>query len=265
MFGACAAVGGQEGANILSRLQVEMEKRDFILNDISYNALLAALVKCDQLEQSFEAYSNMSQMGIAPTVETFSILLLAASRDNKEGINKALRIWTEMVAMGIAPDTKCYGSLLLCLRNGGASSVLLEECDHTTTVPPITAIEDTDATLLPKTSGRNLKLVADSFMTMELTNDLNFKVFFMSEKERRWIENDGLDTLLMYLKGKHLRVDVRLFHLLVPLLPDTEYLLQSMKTFHASPDDQCILALIRYRLSLGDQTGARVSKSTCTS
>ena len=257
LFGACATVGGQEGAEVLSKLQVEIDRRNVILNDVSYNALLTAMVKCDQLEQSFEAFSNMSQMGIAPTVETFSILLLAASKDNREGIDKALRIWTEMIALGIVPDSKCYGSLLLCLRNGGASSLLLEECSHTTIVPAITPTKGTEAT--PEASDKSLNLVADCFMTIQLTSDFNFKVFFMSEKEQRWIENDGLDMLLQYLKSEELRVDIRLFHLLVPLVPDTEHLLKSMKTFRAAPDDQCNLALIRYRLSLGDQTGARVS------
>lgn len=257
LFGACAAVGGQEGAEILSKLQVEMDKRNVILNDISYNALLTALVKCDLLEKSFEAFSNMSQMGIAPTVETFSILLLAASKDNREGIDRALRIWTEMITLEIVPDSKCYGSLLLCLRNGGASSLLLEECSHTTMIPAITLTKETDAT--SKIAEKSLNLVADCFMTIELTSDFNFKVYFMPEKKQRWIENDGLDMFLQYLKSEQICVDVRLFHLLVPLIPDTEYLLKSMETFCASPDDQCILAMIRCRLSLGDQTGAKVS------
>ena len=234
-----------------------MERRNVILNIVSFNALMVALVKCGHPERSFEVYSSMSQLGISPSVETFSTLLLAASKDDQNGIDGAFRTWVEMRATGIQPDSQCYGSLLLCLRDAGVSSTLLEPCDHSTIVPPLTLgsrVTKLDAVPTEKV----LHLVADGVVEVALDQDMHFKLLFISGKKRRWIENEGLDIFLDHMKKEGLRIDIKLCHILVSLVPDIEYLLQKMKSYGVAPDDHCILAAIRHKLLLGDQSGAKV-------
>lgn len=258
-------MGGQDGADVLGKIQEEMERRDVVLNIIAYNALMDALVKCGNPEQSFQVYNSLSQMNIDPTVETFSTLLLAASKDSSEGIDKAFRTWSEMKATGIAPDSQCYGSLFVCLRNAGASPSLLEACAHSTTVPLLSQVEKTSMdTQASQTSSKTSQLVSSHFTTVPLASDVHFKLFFAPGNERRWIENEGLDVFISHLKTEKLRTNIRLFQLLIPLIPDNEYLLKTMKNSHIAADDQFCLALIRDRLQRGDQDGARVSECVNT-
>lgn len=121
MFTACSRAG-PVATDILEKVLVEIEQRNVSLNMQSYNAQLLALVHCRvDTEEVINVFEEMRRNpATAPTVKTYSMLLLAAVNDSENGLETALTIWNRLRST-FNLDLCCYNAFLTCLRDAGIS------------------------------------------------------------------------------------------------------------------------------------------------
>ncbi|GAB4817501.1 hypothetical protein N2152v2_004547 [Parachlorella kessleri] len=81
-------------------------------NAPTFNALMMACLKSDQIEMAFDCHDVQIQMGTQPDVVTFSTLI--ACCEKLGDVERAEAYWASMQKQGIRPDTICYNSLICC-------------------------------------------------------------------------------------------------------------------------------------------------------
>lgn len=100
------------------KIQKVMEASENIANAITYNALIQALVECEaEIDEPFEVYDTMKMKKLETDSYTYCYLLKACSKDKKNGISKALKVWEEMHLNEVPNNIYSNNMLLQVLRN----------------------------------------------------------------------------------------------------------------------------------------------------
>lgn len=272
LFNACAEAG-PKSLPYLQKIQAEMERRDVHLNNIASNSLISALASCDQYEDAFQVYLDMMKMSIEPDIQTFGSLLAAASKDPKQGLERAQRIWSEMLACGFSPDLYCYNLLLRCLRDAGLPDTMKQPAMIEKEIPKITELRlkkmtSSDPGERASVLGTSGNLAGSSVETvgrLESTSVVHFTTLpsinlalYLDPRGLRWVDEVEVFAVL---KQAGTRLGIHTFHLLASLVVDTGYLLHKMATRKVKPDTKFMVAAIRMQAQLRNIEGAKVCAS----
>lgn len=260
LLNACSNAG-PPAKEYLLKIQEEMERRNVTLNGIATNAHLSAMASCRLHEEAFETYEKMSSQRLNPDLQTFGTLLQAASKDERNGLERAQRVWLDLATQDdVAPDTLCYNQLLLCMREAGIPSSMRKP--------------------LPKAKGegenepRTRKVVSSPPRGVLAANAKEVATFVLPPSGHeirlclgrwgeRWLTREDTLGLLEAMKKASLSPDVVTFNLLIGLALDTECVLKAMEEANIPPDRKFWIATIRSLALRGDLKGARVSCALC--
>lgn len=296
MLSACAETGPTAVA-ILEKVEKEIERRSVRLNNIGMNAHISALASCQRHQDALKVYLDMSKVGVAPDVHTYSGLLLASTRDRVGGMIVAQRVWQEMGGLSCKPDMYIYNLLLQCLRDAGLEgSHVYKTTDQSDLkrIPHLDLACDVKRTHKHSVVSKNVEnrctemkqLTNDNRMSQfisvrrtekfdfvltrdqKLTLNLGYVIKSNTPKEPphdqgkvlpiRWLEEHSVDILFHSLKIERLRPDIRLFNLLIQLVLDPSPVLKRMEVCGIALDERVILTAVKLQARLGSVEGARV-------
>ncbi|CAF1118895.1 unnamed protein product [Adineta ricciae] len=111
----------------------EMKTKEFRIEYRTYNALIAAFGKHDQLKMSFQIADEMTEVGFVPNEDTYASLLIACQSEKNAGFKYAIEIWRRMLAFDIRPTPFHFGLLLNIACHCGLGS---SESMHDLLFPP---------------------------------------------------------------------------------------------------------------------------------
>ena len=262
LFAACAEVG-PNASTILDRVQSEIERRSFLLNNISTNALITALASCGHHDDALGVYSDMLNRNMNPDLHTFGGLLLAAASDKVGGFEVAQRVWSDMVASGMNPDLHCFNLLLQCVRDSGISPTLINTVGNKRSLTLSLNLTDENLDRRQRNSA-NVELYVSGVVGLSLAQGSRLKVHLgHSERRRkgrslRWLEEEDVEMLFDLFNELRVRPEIRTFHLLAHLCPDPSLLIKEMTRRRVKPDSKFMVAAIKTQAQLGNLTGAKV-------
>ena len=251
MFGACAEAG-PKSTKVLKQLREEIERRNVVLDSISTNALMTALIACGFHDDARDVYDNHVKSNVTSDIQMFTVLLSATLHDKEGGFEAAQRVWSEMP---VSPDVHCFSMLLQCIRNCTISS--LEEVD-----------EEKRTIVLKFDQPNYTRLHVSGVAPFSLGDGSKMKVYvgYVVRKGKargptiRWLETEDVEVLLSYLEKLQLQPDIRTFHLLAQLTFDLALLMSKMTKLKGKVvlDNKFVVAAIKQQAMIRNITTVKV-------
>jgi len=205
LFNGCG-VAGPTSLVIFDKITAEMERREVIPNTVTCNAMIKALVMCEEPAKAFEVYESMMSTYTPPDLHTFSSLLMATMiKANDNGIELAKNVWNGLKASELPPDAYCYNMLIQCLR----------DCTYS------------DDSLLTEFDGEDDSEFSrqgffQGYIEVDFTEDFVLRLFVSKDGIRR-LSLAGVKSILEAMEKDSVKPDIKTFHFLTSLVSRNAY------------------------------------------
>lgn len=124
LFNACAnSPWAQDGLTKANRLREIMLEKGHDPNVQTYNSMIKAFGRCNDLKTAFQLVDEMKERQMLIQAETFNFLLQACASDKEFGFRHALLVWHKMYQMKLKPDIYSFNLMLRCCRDTNLGDV----------------------------------------------------------------------------------------------------------------------------------------------
>lgn len=118
LFNACAnSPWHNSGLEKAQRVREIMIEKGYEPNEQTYNAMIKAFGRCNDIKTAFELADEMSAKDIPILTETFNFLLQACISDKEFGFRHALLVWHKMFQRRLEPDIYSFNLILRSCRD----------------------------------------------------------------------------------------------------------------------------------------------------
>lgn len=272
LFNACAnAPWKEDGLNKANRLREIMEEKGEFPNISTYNAMIKAFGRCQDLKTAFLLADEMLERQLPIPVETFNFLLQACASDSDFGFRHALLVWHKIYQRNLKPDIYSFNLMLRCCRDTNLG-------DLETTEQVIQAILLCD-TSHPSQYNKQLTATSSSEMQMKKSTEISesdttpnllalrphlgnlVSLSEVTKPDHRLLLLGGFFGFLETMEQFDVSPDLKTFTELLEVIPPTisaeKRLISRMKKTDIKCDIDFFNLLIKKRSMRFDYSGAR--------
>ena len=198
-------MAGPSSLIIFDKITAEMERREVIPNTVTCNAMIKALVMCEEPVRAFEVYKSMLSNYTPPDLHTYSSLLMASiDKTNDNGMEVAMDVWKKLRVSELPPDIHCYNMLVQCLR----------DCTYSDSW--VTEIDRKDGSEVSRQG------YFQGYIELELSEDFVLRLYVSKDSIRR-LSLAGVESIMEAMEKSSVKPDIKTFHFLTSLVSHNAY------------------------------------------
>lgn len=277
-------------------LRKECIEKQVELNDVNYNAMIAAYGRHGRVQEAFVLVDEMRDKKMPMSLNTYNVLFVAAVGQKNGGLVLALKLWHMMKQHKIQPDIKTYNLLLRCIRDTnfgdlklnevflkGDDSVdikfmdigkpnLLAQQPVVTVVPEVKFIKPESVEVREKRKPFKLQPKID----MEVLDKKSIEKIEMDStnyslnsvrNQNKLILFGGFEHILDLMMNDNVQPDQKTFSYLVEMSPESvaieDVIIKRARKHNVTLDNTFFNILMKKRCFRHDYDSARVNKTFC--